>query len=91
MHLWANWLEVKPEWELFIHGCGTTSHWFDLPTMQLCLGTGPMKMYELNTHAEFAHFTIGAAFDGVSFPWGISISFDGEPSIIGVKNLCIRA
>lgn len=52
--------------------------------------TGPM-LYELNTHAEFAHYTIGAAFDGVSFPWGISISFDGEPSIIGVKNLCIRA
>lgn len=51
--------------------------------------TGPM-LYELNTHAEFAHYTIGAAFDGVSFPLGISISFTGAPSIIGVKNLCVR-
>lgn len=51
--------------------------------------TGPM-LYELNTHAEFAHYTIGAAFDSVSFPLGISISFTGAPSIIGVKNLCLR-
>lgn len=51
--------------------------------------TGPM-LYELNTHAEFAHYTVGAAFDGVSFPWGISISFTGAPSIIGVKNLYLR-
>lgn len=51
--------------------------------------SGP-ALYELNTHAEFAHYTIGAAFDGVSFPWGISISFTGAPSIIGVRNLCVR-
>ena len=50
---------------------------------------GPM-LYELNAHAEFAHYTVGAAFDGVSFPFGISISFTGAPSIMGVKNLCVR-
>lgn len=50
---------------------------------------GPM-LYELNTHAEFAHYTVGAALDGVSFPFGLSISFTGEPTIMGEKNLCIR-
>lgn len=51
--------------------------------------SGPM-LYELNTHAEFAHYTVGAALDGVSFPFGLSISFTGEPTIMGEKNLCIR-
>lgn len=48
--------------------------------------SGPM-LYELNTHAEFAHYTVGAALDGVSFPFGLSISFTGGPTIMGEKTL----
>ena len=50
--------------------------------------TGP-RLYELNTHAEFAHYIVGLNA-GVSFPAGISISFSGSKDIIGVKNLRLK-
>lgn len=51
--------------------------------------SGP-RLHELNTHAEFAHYTIGLGA-GVSFPAGLSISFSGAKDIIGVNNLRIKA
>lgn len=51
--------------------------------------SGPL-LYELNTHAEFAHYTLGVG-SGVSFPAGIAISFSGVKDVIGVRNLRIKA
>ena len=51
--------------------------------------SGPL-LYELNTHAEFAHYTLGVG-SGVSFPAGIDISFSGVKDVIGVRNLRIKA
>lgn len=51
--------------------------------------TGPL-LYELNTHAEYAHYTVDHQY-GVSFPAGLSISFSGSYSTYGIKNLTVRA
>lgn len=51
--------------------------------------TGPY-LYELNAHAEYAHFSYDAEI-GVSFPLGLSISFAGVHEIYGVENKTVRA
>ncbi len=51
--------------------------------------TGPY-LYELNAHAEYAHFSYDAEI-GVSFPLGLSISFTGVHEIYGIENKTVRA
>ena len=48
------------------------------------------KLYELNTHAEYAHYIVSLSSPTVSFPYGISISFTGKPDIIGARNLRVK-
>ena len=51
--------------------------------------SGPY-LYELNAHAEYAHYYLEFAA-GVSFPLGLSISFTGAYEIFGIDNKTVRA
>lgn len=50
---------------------------------------GP-RLYEQNTHAEYAHFTYNSSIDSVSFPAGISINIEGDYETKGSKNIRIQ-
>ena len=78
---------VKAESGKTYRAQATVTVWLDGKSESKTI-TGP-RLYELNTHAEFAHYIVGLNA-GVSFPAGISISFSGSKDIIGVKNLRLK-